>query len=230
MNGIKNLIDNFEGEIVDLCFEILKNTSNKEAVFEYTCINLLRKPEKGTIDIQKYFTQEEMDSYESLYGSTINGLIKMSANKCNSDIISKDLFYSDLWQSFCKNFTTDKELAFAFYYTVIDSAIPYQYLGKTLTMSDERFQQLSKENKLYIDKIKYIKNNRMTQRTEDASLLLNCLDEIDDREVKVVVLAHALSILGTRASSMSREKIDRLIQQIDQKIKELESEKGEGNI
>ena len=227
MDNIKNLIDNFRGEIYDLCFEILKSASNKEEAFEYTCKNLLEKPEKGTIDIQGYFTKEEKDSYESLYGSTINALIDASIKKCNLGIISEDIFYLDLWQAFCKNFITDKEQAFAFYYTVIDKSIPYQYLGKTISMSNEHFRQLSEENKLFIEKIKYIKRNRLTQRTEDASLVLNCLDEIEDREAKVVVLVHAISILGSRTMPFSEKNIDSLIQKIDQKIKELEAEQEE---
>lgn len=229
MDDIKNLIENFKGEIYDLCFEILKNASNQEVLFEYTCKNLLKKPQNGTIDIQKYFTQEEIDTYESLYGSTVNGLIKTSINKCNLGIISEDLFYSDLWKMYCNNFSTDKELAFAFYYTVIDQAIPYQYLGKSISMSNERFRQLMEENQLFMEKIRYIKRNRSSQRTEVASLVLNCLDEIENRDVKVVVLSYAISILGSMQLPMGGENIDRLIQRIDQRIKEIEAELDEEN-
>lgn len=188
MDDIRKLIGNFKGEIYDLCFEILKNTSDQTTSFEYTCKNLLRIPENGTIVIQKHFTQDEIDTYESLYSSTINGLIKMNINKCNLGFISEASFYSDLWQMFCNNFTTDKELAFAFYYTVIDQAIPYQYLGKTISMSNERYRQLMEENQSFLEKIRYIKRNRYSQRTVVASLVLNCLDEIEDREVKLLFL------------------------------------------
>lgn len=229
MDNIKNLIDNFKGEIYNLCFEILKDSENKEVAFEYTCKNLLKKPENETIDIQEYFTPEEVDSYTSIYSSTIDGLIRMSIKKCNLGIIDENLFYFDLWESFCKNFTTDKELAFAFYYTVIDRAIPYQYLGKTISMSNERFQQISEENKLFIEKIKYIKRTYLTQRTEEASLVLNCLDKIEDHEAKVVVLVHAISILNLKPLSLDGENIDSLIQKIDQKIKELEAEQEREN-
>lgn len=229
MDDIKNLIENFKGEVYDLCFEILKNSSNQEVLFEYTCKNLLKKPKNGTIDIQKYFTQEEIDTYESLYGSTINGLIKMSINKCNLGIISEDLFYFDLWKMYCNNFTTVKELAFAFYYTVIDKAIPYQYLGKAISMSNERFQQLMEENQLFMEKIRYIKRNRFLQRTEVASLVLNCLDEIENRDIKVVVLSYAISSLGSMHLPVEGENIDRLIQRIDQRIKEIEAELEEEN-
>lgn len=227
MDKIKNLIDNFKGEIYDLCFEILNNTSDQCAAFEYTCKNLLQKPEKGTIDIQKNFSKEEIDSYESLYGATINSLIKTSIKKCNLGIISEEFIYIDLWESFCKIFTTNKERAFAFFYTVIDKTIPYQYLGKTISMSNERFRQLSEENQSFIEKIKYIKRNFLTERTEDASLVLNCLDEIEDREAKVVVLAHAFSIFGQDPFSIFSDKKDigTLIEQIDKKIAQLEVEK-----
>lgn len=143
--------------------------------------------------------------------------------KCDLDIIRPELFYSDLWDSFCKNFSSDKELAFAFYYTVIDSAIPYQYLGKALSMSDEQFRKLSEENKPLIEKILYINKSHHTQRTEEASLLLNCLDEIEDREVKIVVLAHAITILGSGGLPVGRREIGSILRGLDEKIKELES-------
>lgn len=224
MKIIKNLIENFRGEICDLCFEILKNAENKEEVFEYTCKHLLQKPKKGKIDIQKYFTKEEKDSYDLVYGSTINALINMSIKKCNLDIISGNMFYVDLWQSYCKNFITDKEQAFAFYYTVINPTIPYQYLGKSISMSDERFKQISEENKSLIKQINYVKRCNLKQRTEDASLILNCLDTIKEREVKVVMLAHAITNLGSREKHMKEDTIESLIQKLDEKIKELEEE------
>lgn len=106
---------------------------------------------------------------------------------------------------------------------IIDSAIPYQYLGKALSMSNEQFQKLTEDNKPLIEKILYIKKNRHAQRTEEASLLLNCLDEIENREVKVVVLAHAITILGASRFPVGRREIDSIIREIDEKIKELES-------
>lgn len=223
MDKICELLENFQGEIYDFCYEVLNTAQDQKEAFTYVCKNFSKPPQHGTIAVPLYFSEDEIETYETLCGSTVNGLIKMSMKKCDLDIIRPELFYSDLWDSFCKNFSSDKELAFAFYYTVIDSAIPYQYLGKALSMSDEQFRKLSEENKPLIEKILYIMKNRHAQRTEEASLLLNCLDEIEDRKVKIVVLAHAITILGSGRLPVGRREIDSILRGIDEKIKELES-------
>lgn len=227
MDKICELLENFQGEIYNFCYEVLKTAQDQKEAFTYVCKNFSEPPKHGAIAVPSHFSEDEIETYETLYGSTVNGLIKMSMKKCDLDIICPEMFYSDLWDSFCKNFPSDKELAFAFYYTVIDSAIPYQYLGKALSMSDEQFRKLSEENKTLIEKILYIKKNRHAQRTEEASLLLNCLDEIEDRKVKIVILAHAIIILGSGRLPVGRREIDSIFRGIDEKIKELESKEND---
>ncbi len=99
---------------------------------------------------------------------------------------------------------------------MIDPTIPYQYLGKPISMSNERFKELVEKNKDSIDKVKYIAKSQYSQRTEDASLLLNCLDKIGDFESKTVVLAQAIEILS-RFRTLRALDIDEFIQRIDAK-------------
>ena len=93
-------------------------------------------------------------------------------------------------------------------------------------MENDRFRELTDANKEHLKKLEYIRMSGYKQRTESASLLLHCLDSIDDFDSKVVVLAHALNILATKPNS-KEPNIDELIRQIDQKIAELEREEAE---
>ena len=224
MDELKKLLENFTGEIYDLCYEVLSISEQQDEAFEYVCKNLLKYPENGTIQIKEHFSKDEVENYESIYGEAVKGLLNTNIRKCNFGVISIDDFYKSLWNMYCTMFQTEKEKAFAFYCTVSNKAIPYQYMGKPLSMGNERFRELTEQNKISIAKIKYINRSRYGQRTERASLLLNCLEEIDDYESKVVVLSHALSILGHQGVNIlsDEEDIDSLIQQIDKKIEELE--------
>lgn len=229
MDTINELMNSFSGETYNLCFQLLSNSLDKEKVFEYVCKNYSGRPEHGTVIIDDFFSKDEIEEYESLYGDTVNGLLNSTVKRCNWGLINPADFYRSLWNSFCMVFSSEKELAFAFYYTLIDSQIPYIYVGKPLSMSNERYRKLVEENKKYIDKVKYIARSGYGQRTERASLLLNCLDEIGDFEAKTVVLSQAITILnskvGTGLLEHSAKDVDvgDLIKRIDAQIEKLEA-------
>lgn len=216
MEKVKEIVNNFDGEIYDLCYELLDD-GESATVFEYVCKCFSMRNKEKSIVIKSHFSETEIEEYESIYGDIVNGLLNTTIKKCNFGIINPDDFYKTLWSSFCTNFSTQKELAFAFYYTLINRTIPYQYLGKPISMSNERFKEMIEKNKQSIEKVKYIAKSQYGQRTEEASLLLNCLSEIDDFESKTVVLAQAILLLN-RVSTPRPLDIDELIQRIDEKI------------
>ena len=219
MNQTQYLIDNFNGELYDLCYEILDNEKDEAKIFEFVCVNFKKVPKDGTLSLKAYFTKSEIDEFESIYGDTINGLLNSAIKKCNLGVVEPDKFYSSLWQSYCALFSTKKEKAFAFYYTLIDTSIPYHYLGKPISMSNEHFKELVEKNKSSIDKVLYIARSNYSQRTEKASLLLNCLDEIEDAESKAVVLSQAIPLLNPEISH-GRLDIEAIVKQIDKQIDE----------
>lgn len=226
MDEIKNLLENFSGEVYDLCYEILSISEDQATAFEYVCKNLIKYPENGTIQIAEYFSEDELEEFESLYDDTVKGLLNANIKKCNYGVIAVKDFYRSLWEIYSTMFSTLKEKAYAFYCTVSSKSIPYQYMGRPISMSNEQFQALTVQNKQIIDKIRTIGRSGYSQRTERASLLLNCINEVENFESKVVVLAHALSILGSRIGLPNEQQVaDLLMHQIDKKIEELESEK-----
>lgn len=224
MEKIKYLLDNFQGKLYNLCYEIVSTAENVSDVFEYVCINYRSSPEKGTIAITEYFSEDEIAEYKSLLGEIVDSLLNSTIKRCNLGLINPDSFYSTLWDAYCTIFSSIKERAFAFYYTVIDDSIPYQYLGKPISMENKRYRELIEKNSVHIDKVKYIAKCNYNQHTERASLLLHCLDEIDDFESKTVVLAQAIKIMSIRKIPSSSLDIESLIKQIDRKIEELEQQ------
>ncbi len=226
MDEIKYLIDNFKGEIYNLCFEIMKKSKDQAAAFEFVCENFLSLPKNGTVSIEEYFTEQEIEEYTSIYAEILESFLYTNIKKCNYGMIEIEDFYKSLWDMICALFLTEKERAFAFYFIICSNSIPYQYMGKPLLMSNDRFRQLSEQNQASIDRVKYISRSRCAQRTERASLLLNCLNEIEDYDSQVVVLAHAISILGKDNLSIrsDRRDLESLLHQIDERIEELEVE------
>jgi len=224
MEEIKRIIDTYNGKLYDLCYELLENHSMDEKDFEYICKNYeLRKKEKS-LEIIQYFSEDEIEQYESAYGDVVNGLINSNIKKCNLGLIKQKEFYKVLWDTFFANFSTTKELAFALYFTIVNKNIPYTYLGKPISMSNDRFRELLEKNESSIEKIKAILKSNYSQRTERASLLLNCLNEIEDLESKVAVLAKGISLFNSIEMPDSSILVDQLLKKIDKKIEELEAQ------
>jgi len=214
MTNIKELVKVFDGELYDLCYQLVNDNENMEDIFQYACENLLAPPENKTIKIKSYFSPAEIDEYESVFRDSVSGMLSSTVKKCDYGFILPEDFYRTLWQGYQANFTTKKELAFAFYCTLIDAKIPYRYLGKPLNMDNEMYKELLEKNKSSIDKIKYISKTKFRQKTEKASLVLHCLDEIESYESKAVVLSRAFDLLSTRLTPENFD-IDDFIRQID---------------
>lgn len=221
MEELKKLMENYSGATYDFCYDVLQKYGDKEEVFEYVCSNFLGKPQNGTIQTGTYFTELEIDEYKAIYGDLVDGFLHSTIKKCNVGLIDSRNFYKSLWEVYCSNFKTSKEKAFAFYYTIIDPMIPYQFLGKPVSMSNDKFKELTEKNREIINKIKYIEKSQYSQRTERASLLLNCLETADSFEDKTVILAHGISLLGKQPLPRSAE-LDHIIEQINKKIVELQ--------
>ncbi len=222
MVEIKNLLDTFNGELYDLCYKLIDENDNALEVFQYVCENFKSKPKNKSLSINKYFSVDEINEYKSILGAAVDGLLCSTIKKCNYGFINPNSFYKELWQSYCTNFITKKEIAFAFYYTIIDSQIPYEYLGKPLNMDNDKFKEFLDKNEKYIKKLKYIARSQFEQKTESVSLVLHCLDEIEEYESKVVVLVSAFQIFSKQSSN--KIDVDELIERIDKRIEELEQE------
>lgn len=115
----------------------------------------------------------------------------------------------------------EKEKAFAFYYTIIDKKIPYTYIGKPLNIEKEEFKELLEMNQDLLDKMAYIHALPYKQKTEIASLILQCLDQVDNYESKVIGLAYILNLFSKKTSKATLD-VDRMIREIDRRIEELE--------
>ena len=224
MKKTLELITQFDGEVFDLCYKLLCENDQHCDIFQFVCENLLTKPEKPSIQIKKYFEESEIKEYEALYGDIVDGIIKSTIKKCDYGIVKPEDFYKTVWESYCTNFESLKEKAFAFYYTVIDKRIPYVYIGKPLSMDNEKYREIINNNAENLKKIKYIFNSSYRQRTEISSLILQCVNNIDDYESKVVVLAKALEINSIKTAGGKSVDVEEVLQEINRKIKELEQD------
>lgn len=219
MEKIKDLLTGYDGELHDLCYKLLAENKDKAAeIFEYACKIFTGTPKDRRIVIDKYFTEAEVDAYEAVNRAMVDGILLSTIRKCDYGLIEHKLFYNELWNQYCKNFASDNDRALAFYYTLVDNKMPYHYLGKPLSMSNDTYSKFCEENKQTLDRIRYIFINNFPQSTETASLILHCLNEVDSFESKTVILARALW-LHSLEKAPSKDIETSLIKRVDGRIR-----------
>ena len=189
------LIKHFDGKVYDLCYKIINESDDLEKDFQYLCENLLELPQEKEVTIKTYISEEEYEFIRKIYDGRIEGILSEIINKVNYGILKQDQFYSELYQKLTQNFTNKKELAVAFERVVADTRIPFIYLGKPLSMKQKDYAEGIKRNEENIKKIIYILKTNYSQKTEEASMVLNLLESIEDYTDRVIVMAQIIDLL-----------------------------------
>ena len=132
----------------------------------------------------------------------------MSVNlkKAYQNGYSAQEFYRSLWIGICNSgiITTLIERAFAMYYIAIDKKIPYFYLKSGVLMSNEEFRACMKKNEENLQKIRFILASEYSQKTEEASLVLNELINAESFEDQIIIMTGVLSILRSEQNRMRK--------------------------
>lgn len=194
-NNLNELILHFDGTVYNLCYKIINESQQLESDFEYLCENLFELPEKKTIVIDQYILQDEYDLIKKIYNARTKGILSEVINKVNYGMLDEKNFYVELYNNLIRNYCDKKELAVAFECVLSDYRIPFVYLGKPLSMSQNDYSKYLEKNENNLKKILYILKTGYSQKTEEASILLNYLESIESYEDKVVVFAQLLDIL-----------------------------------
>lgn len=194
-SNLNELIMHFDGEIYNLCYKIINESKQLEDDFQYLCENLLKLPQEKSIGIDTYLTEEEYMFIRKIYDGRIEGILSEVINKVNYGVLEQSKFYSELYKKLIEGFSEKKELAVAFERVLSDSRIPFVYLGKPLTMNQKDYRECIEKNEGNINKLMYILKIDYSQKTEEASVLLNFLESIENYNDRVVVLAQMIDIL-----------------------------------
>ena len=123
-------------------------------------------------------------------------------------------FYRKLWEyiSSAPELPSTEARVFALHNMAVDSRIPYLQVGwdKLVSMENDRFQKINSalESKGFIDKLEYVLEYPLSQKTERAGLVVNLLDTLPSAELKAVLLARVISFFERRAMSAILSGLD----------------------
>lgn len=200
---LADVLSRVKGEKLDITAaiyrEIIKE-KNPAHAFQYFLQNaddILSTEEQ---EIPPCYTASEIQKLKSNCASYVMGTLD-SALKRNS---SEDAFYDLLWHIITEKnplLPGEDEVIYAIYMIWQDGRIPYFQLEEGPKMTNERFGDITRKNKILIKKANFIIKSSLEQRTEVSGLLLKILSECETEEDKIVVLAQTLARLERKTIS-----------------------------
>jgi len=118
-------------------------------------------------------------------------------------------FYLNIWNkliAYCKN---DREAAYMLFILVDHRLIPYRGVGIGVSMSDEEYaanmQQIGES--IFEDTL-YIFNMHYEQKTQYASLLVDKLLSLEDRNLQTVYMSLILKVVETNMRDRLKSSVE----------------------
>lgn len=184
-----------DGTWINLCYaivEILEEATADErpALIEFVAENLGFLETSKELQIPEYITFNHEKEMRDKYGKVVNQLLALILR----ENLPEREFYTKVWDLVQNPIFVDKESrAFCFYYIIIDRQLPYFQIGIGRKMSEANWaataDRLAKEGK----KVRFLLLTEFPQKSEQASLILDEIEQLDDEEDRIWLLAQALN-------------------------------------
>ena len=179
-------------------------------LLEYYLQNVRKTESDESESLPKYISDHELESLRAKYEEKGDKFF-LQLRQQNPSVSE---FYCKLWEyiSSSPELPSTEARVFALHNMAIDKRMPYQQIGwdKLVSMENEKFRKLSNllDSKGFSDKLEYILNCHLQQKTERAGLIVNLIDSLPSLELKAVLLARMISHYDRRALPFLSGMID----------------------
>ena len=219
---IMYIIKTYAGEDIDLCFyilQVLKEKDNSAAGLMDFFENIGLQKSNSSFILPKVIGNEELAKMDSLYSKYINMFLKTLMEKAHLENWNKTKFYEYLWNSLNTDLILedDRVRSFAMLRYAQSDLMPYIKVGKPISMNDEEFSKILRENGNVVNKIKHIVALNYSQKTEVASLILNEVMSVKTEKERAVILAIALDIVTQSKLNGMTSMLNKIGIEIEQK-------------
>lgn len=207
-----------DGKILDVFYEIYSLINQMEqdeqsAAIMFLCENAFKIKSDGTNEIdKKYYTDEQAkkarQKVNEKFEPVLDLMIEEDAKKATPPIE----FYSEVWEMIQSSmFKTKRERALALFSLVDHPLIPYRGVGVGISMSNDTYQQIyDKLEETILDETEYIIKLSYEQKTQRASLLLDKLLSLADKDEQTVYLSIIMNEVANDIKADYKAAIERI--------------------
>lgn len=215
---LSDFLSTCDGLVLDVFFSIysiiesLDETEQPAAVM-YVCENALSSKSDYSKRIEKgYYTDEQIKNAEKKINKKFSPILNGLIEKCSKDSVQPVEFYKSVWKIIQSSiFKTKRERALALFRVVDHDLIPYRSVGVGLTMEQEKYESIVDDlERTVLDDTEYILKLSYGQKTQRASLLVDKLLSLHNKEEQTVYMA----LLINEVESNVKEELKAVIESI----------------
>ena len=136
-------------------------------------------------------------------------LSSLKATDSSKNNVQPIEFYRKIWNKLCSYCRNDKETAYVLFVLVDHDLIPYRNVGIGISMSDEDYAAGAKKIRTTIFKdTMYIFSLRYEEKTQQASLLLDQLLSLEDKNLQTIYMSMIIQLVERNIKDRLKDCID----------------------
>lgn len=183
-------------QLAAACFHLIKSSPADEQpkLLEGFFVGYKSTPTTGEFELPRTISDEEERKYMMRYGK----LVDTHMEELQKQNLPEKDFYTQLWTFISESSVLPNEKAriIALFDCAIDKRLPYFKLDRdrALSMENEEYQKVCKEiGDDTFAKLEFILNGDFDQKTEQASLVVQMMDKMQDYTKRCVFLTRIIS-------------------------------------
>lgn len=192
------LISNADADVnlAAVCFQLIKvaPVDEQPKLLEVFFVGYKYTTTTGELELPITISDEEQRKYMMRYGN----LVDTRVEELQKQNLSEKDFYAQLWAFICESpaLPNEKARIIALFDCAIDKRLPYFKLDRdrVLSMENEEYQDICTQiGDDAFAKLEFILNGDFDQKTEQASLVIQMMDKMQDYTQRCVFLTRIIS-------------------------------------
>ena len=179
-----------------VCFQMIKSSPADEQprMLEEFFVGYKSTPTTGDLKLPKTISDEEERTYMMRYGK----LVDTHMEELQKQNLPEKDFYTQLWAFICESpvLPNEKARIIALFDCAIDKRLPYFKLDRdcVLSMENEQYQEVCRQiGDDTFAKLDFILNGDFDQKTEQASLVVQMMDQMPDYTQRCVFVTRIIA-------------------------------------
>lgn len=179
-----------------VCFQLIKAAPADERpkLLAGFFVGYKSTPTTGDLKLPVTISEEEERKYMLRYGR----LVDTHMEELQKQNLSESDFYAQLWAFICESpvLPNEKARIIALFDCAIDKRLPYFKLDRdcVLSMENEQYQEVCKQiGDDTFAKLDFILNGDFDQKTEQASLVVQMMDQMPDYTQRCVFVTRIIA-------------------------------------